>query len=253
MRRAAVLGLADTSDADIPFLGEIPRTEADIRTALGRIESPVQRLRDRLFWFHLAPKSLDTKSISRVAETFRDDPRAAAVLDHDKALHALVAATNIGLDDAGIQLWIRAIRAWHLVISNDSYWSLTLALEEHGDFEPAALPSEIDSLRDDAVRLAASGLVAAARDALSRNDGPTVRRILNALHELIETGQWAERAQADIVSPAFETFRELCATIREECETKLVREDNASKHNKSICDEALSRFRAEITELVPVV
>src|ERR1039458_5855194 len=61
MRRAALLGLADTTEADMPRLGEIPRTEADIRAAIGRLENPVQRLSDRLFWFYLTPQSRDAK------------------------------------------------------------------------------------------------------------------------------------------------------------------------------------------------
>jgi hypothetical protein len=55
LRRTAALGLTGTTAADLPQLGEVPRTEADIRTALGRLENPEQRLNDRLFWFHLPP------------------------------------------------------------------------------------------------------------------------------------------------------------------------------------------------------
>ena len=53
-------------------------------------------------------------------------------------------------------------------------WILILDLEERGAFEPVALPSEIDALRDDAIRLAGEALVVAARDALARDDTSTV-------------------------------------------------------------------------------
>lgn len=82
MRRAVLLGVANTTDADMPLLGDISRTEADIRAAIGRLENPTQRLSDRLFWFHFAPESRDAKVQARPSE-----PDGAA-RDHDEALRA---------------------------------------------------------------------------------------------------------------------------------------------------------------------
>jgi molecular chaperone DnaK len=246
MKRAAKLGIVGATEADMPALGEISRTEADIQTAIGRINNPLQRLRDRLFWFYLTPKLLDAETTSRLIETFGDNPEAAAALNHDKALHVLFAAIGSSLDNAGIQLWVRALRAWHQVISDDSYWSLTLALEERGAYEPAAFPSEIDALRGDAVELAAEAFLVAARSALAHNELASVRRILDALQELSDTGPWAPRAQDEIISPAFEQFQKLCRVIREECGNKTVHEQDAAARNKDSCDEALRRFRDEI-------
>ena len=66
MRRAVSLGVATTTEGDMPLLGEMSRTETDIRAAIGRLENPTQRLSDRLFWFHLAPESRDTKAQAAV-------------------------------------------------------------------------------------------------------------------------------------------------------------------------------------------
>jgi len=245
MRRAAALGIAGTIEADVPLLGELPRTEADIRTAVGRLENPVQRLSDRLFWFHFPPKSQDAGPPARPTEVIPGQPDGVA-WDHDEALHGLLAALEAGLDDAGVARWSRALRSWHQVVSNDDYWTLSLGIEERGAFEPPALPSEIDVLRDDAVGLAAESLVVAARDALARNDTLTVHRILAALEELVDTGPWAANAQLDIASPAVEHFRALCHAVREEFGSKIVREQGALGRNKSLCDAALKRFRGEI-------
>src|SRR6202035_3703914 len=92
MRRAVSLGVANTSEADMPVLGEIPRTEADIRAAIGRLENPIQRLRDRLFWFHLTPVSPDAKAPARPSE-----PEGIA-WSHDEALRALFTAFGAGFD-----------------------------------------------------------------------------------------------------------------------------------------------------------
>jgi molecular chaperone DnaK len=246
MRRAAKLGLIETAEVDMLYLGEISHTETDIQTAIGRINDPLQRIKDRLFWFYLTPKRLDAQTTSRLIETFQDNPEAVPAINHDKALHLLIAALGSILDDAGIQLWILALQAWHQVLSDDSYWSLSTALEERGAFEPAAFPSEIDALRGNAVELAAEAFLVAARSALALNDLSTVRGILSALQELSSTGPWARRALDNVISPAFEQFQKLCSDIREEYGKKIIHEQDAGARNKDICDQALTRFRGEI-------
>jgi hypothetical protein len=224
-RRVVALGLMLTSEADVPLLGEIPRTEADIRAAIGRLENPVQRLTDRLFWFH-------RPSESRIAEPSERREVDVALRNHEEALRSLFAALEAGFDDTGVSSWTRALRAWNQVVSDDDYWVHIVELEQRGAFEPAAFPSEIDALRDEAVALAAEPLVVAGRDAIARDDASTVRRILAALQELADTGLWVAIAQDDIASPAVERFRTLCRAIHEEFGSKIVRR---TKQGNSAC------------------
>jgi len=235
-----LLGVANTTDADMPLLGEISRTESYIRAAVGRLENPTQRLSDRIFWFHMAPESRETKV--QAPSSVPD----GAERDHDEALRGLFAAFEVNFDDVGIPVWIRALRAWHKVVSGDDYWVRTLEIEQRGAFEPAAFPSEVDVLRDEAVGLAAEPLVVAARDALARDDTPTVRRIMTALEALADTGSWASTAQHDIASPAVDRFQALCRSVREEFGSKIIREQDAGERNKSMCDAELRHFRATI-------
>jgi hypothetical protein len=209
------------------------------------VENLEQRLTDRLFWFHLPPESRDVKGRAQTTEAILGQTDGAA-WEHDEALHGLYAAFEAGVDDAGVRLWVEALRAWHQLVSGDNYWALTLTLEERGAFEPAALPSEVDALRENAVRLAAEALVVAGRDALARNDASTARRILDTLGELTDTGLWAALAQEDIAAPAVERLRALCGTVREEFGSKIVREQDSPQSNKRVCDAALKRFREEI-------
>jgi hypothetical protein len=244
MRRDAALGVADTTVADVPDLGQIPRTERDIRSALGRLANPEQRLKDRLFWFHGPPEFRDAEAHARPTDDLDQSQKIAR--GHDEALGRLFAAFKAGVDEPGLLCWIQTLRSWHQVVTDDDYWALTLVLEERGAFEPAALPSEVDALRDDAVRLAAEVLVIEGRDALARNDAAIVRRILGALGELADTGPWAAVAQEDIAAPAVEEVRALCDSVREEVSTKIVREQGTAERNKAPCDAALKRFREEI-------
>jgi hypothetical protein len=139
-----------------------------------------------------------------------------------------------------------AIKLWHQEIADDDYWSLIQGIEARGSFEPPALASEISALRDNAIRLAADPLIITARDALSRNDPSTVRRVLSCLDELSGTGSWAELAQEEIISSALVQFRELCEQISAQSNSKILRKDDQAANNKTICNAAIKRFREEI-------
>jgi hypothetical protein len=217
-------------------LGEIPRTEADIRVATGRLENPTQRILDRLFWLH----SIDS------AVSVRPGGLDTDLWNHDQALRAIFAAFETGFDEAGIWVWARALRAWHQVVSDEGYWTRSLEFENDGGFEPAAFPSEIDELRYKAVELAAEPLVMAGRDALVRNDAAVVRLVLFTLDQLADTGLWVSAAQQDIASPAIESFRKLCRTVREDFSSKVVREQDVAKQNKGVCAAEIARYRTDV-------
>jgi len=246
MRRAALLGVAGPSEGDVPALGEVPRTEADIRTAVGRLGNPAHRLTDRLFWFHMRRQPQEANPIASPSQAASKEPDGIAVR-HDEALGGLFSAMETGLDDAGVAVWVQALRTWNSVITDDDCWALSLAIEEEGAFEPAALPSEVEALREAAVGLAAEPLVVAARDALSCEDIATASRIMRALDELADTGIfWTAIAQRDIASPAAERVRALCLTIYEELKSNIVQSQDAGAANKYPCDAAIKRFRSEV-------
>lgn len=102
MRRAAALGVAGATEDDVPALGDVSRTEADIRTAVGRLQNPVQRLSDRLFWFHLPRTNSDTSEGPPSVPTM---VRHRPDWDHDQALLGLLAALTGGVGDADVPLW----------------------------------------------------------------------------------------------------------------------------------------------------
>ena len=236
MRRAATLGLSNTSDIDIPGLGDGPRGDADIRAAVGRLANPVQRLTDRLFWFYQLPELTSTRSISSTL-----DPAG-----HDRVLRDLFNAIQGGLDDSGLAAWVKMLRAWHAVTRDDDYWALALTHEDQGGFEPSATFAEVEAVRSDAVRLAGEPLILAARAALAADERGTVRRIVAALSGLADTGTWASAAIEEIATPEVDRFVALCRSARERYGTRIIREPDAGAQNKPACDEALAHFRTEV-------
>lgn len=243
--RAAALGATATSVSDFPVLGQIRRTDADIRAAVSRLSNPSQRLHDRLFWFH-EPIAKSSTNSSAIAGDSIYAPFREHALRHDSALKGLLRAYEAPLDDAGLLVWHRGFREWQIVVSDQEYWAVCWSLEERGGFEPRALASELDALRSNALRLAAGGLTMAGRSALAQDDTAVLARIICAFGELAVTGSWAEIEQSELTAAAVERVRQLCRKVREEGGSRIERSNVAAAANKIACDATFSRYRNEI-------
>ncbi len=178
MRRAATLRTVESKPDDVPLLGSVPRTESDIRAAIGKLESPAQRLKARLFWFHssLRPGGLllETDAAESPAS-----PLKQAASKHDQALCSLYEALMNASNDSAPPTWVNVLRKWHLATSSDEYRRLNSTLENLGAFEPPALTSEIEELQAEAMLLGAEPLIVSGRHALAAGDHQKVRNRLD--------------------------------------------------------------------------
>ena len=211
------------------MLGDVPRSEADIRSAVGRLENPASRIADRLFWLH---------SLSGTTNSFRND--------HDVAFRMMIEVFADQLTEDGIWLWAKALRAWHDVINDDQYWLRISELEIEGGFEPPAFPSEMEELRSKAVEIAAQPLVAGARDALLRGDYTVVQTAMFALEQMSDTGSWVSEALKGIATTPIERFKRICAEVEKDFEQRIIRQPDVVKQNLEPCRAQLARFRSEV-------
>jgi hypothetical protein len=165
MRRLAILAIADASAADIPSLGDVPRTESDIRAALGRLENPSHRIADRLFWLHSRSETSDANGSENP-----EAPLTKSAFDHDRALEALFRLYPSESVADGPSTWTEALHSWRICVDSDDYWKLTLVLERLGSFEPQASVDEIRLLRDNAMLMASDPLLMIARQAVANDE-----------------------------------------------------------------------------------
>jgi hypothetical protein len=243
-KRAIALGSPQKFPTNYPALGPTPEAEDDIRSALGRLSNPSQRLHDRLFWFH--KQSALNALHSAIASDPILQPFTGHAELHDIALDGLLKAFEANVDDNGLDTWVRALSEWHAVIADDAYWGLCWALEERGEFEPKALTSELEVLRAEALRLSADGLMSVGRNAAVHGYGTTLAGVLSVLERLDNTGSWAQTARVELSSLALERVRELCRKVREDAGSRIGRTNDAAAANKIACDAALSRYRNEV-------
>lgn len=232
-RRASLLGLDEGYESDLQELGTCTRNETTIRSAIGQLTYPSDRLAHRLLWFHTP--------VSKAA-----DPAFDLKKHHDDSLTRIVQLIAM---DAGLfepNDWVTALLNWHQLLNPNDYWELTTAIEISGSFEPPAYASEVEKIRLSAVAIAAEPFLELAREAAHRDDLILLGKSLSALGQLAETGDWARAAQEELAQPILGIFEKLCASVVDEVRGKIVRESDASADNKIICDRAYKRFQAEV-------
>lgn len=238
MRRMVVLNAATTTEADLPELGPLERTEASIRVALGRMESPALRISDRLFWFHETPIEQTSPSDEQLRAPLRQ-----ASLKHNNALRALLflyQQDNISDDP---EPWDRAIRDWNLVLQSDDYWKLSRTLDEIGSFEPQATGLEYEALSKSAMLRAIEPLLSASRHALSQQDEQPLRTAMRILGSVSDTGDWVHVAKSELLQPFTEAVEAACKENRDNYGTKIIRSDESAQANIQPCNELLLHFR----------
>jgi hypothetical protein len=240
-----MLRAVESKPDDVPLLGSVPRAESDIRAAIGKLESPAQRLKARLFWFHssLRPGGL---SLETDAGENPSPPLKQAASKHDQALCGLYEALMNASHDSAPASWVRVLREWHQATSSDEYRRLNSTLENLGAFEPPALISEIGELQAEAMLFGAEPLIMSARDALAAGDYQSVRNTLIALHQLQDTGRWSNIAQGEIITPAIRKFLSVCEGTRKRFSDRIIGTNDAAEQNKPVCDEEIRHFRSEV-------
>lgn len=197
LRLALKVGVRKTFEGDAAWLGEVARKESDVRDAVGRLSEPVQRVRERLFWFHLpAPRaqvSTTGELTSAVEELLKRvsvrpfnsdeagggrlaDEEAAAL--HDAALLALAGLVRLDPTLREVEVWARALRLWRRLFGCEEFWSLLVALDLKGDYEQSVTFGEVAELRRAAPRVVYAHAAGRARDAVARGElGEAVRAL----------------------------------------------------------------------------
>jgi len=165
MRKLALLDIENSSEVDFPSLGQVRRSESDIRSAVGRLENPSHRIADRLFWLHSTTERPDASDVGDIRE-----PLKKSSYEHDQALESLFrvySSTSLSNDHSA---WTDALRRWHTCVESEDYWKLSSVLEHLGAFEPTANADESRLLRGNAMLMASEPLLIIARQAVADND-----------------------------------------------------------------------------------
>jgi hypothetical protein len=229
IKRSLKLGVAKSSEWDFPKLGPVERSAGLVQHAAGRLANVERRLIERLFWF--GPSSQE------LAKAPSSDPSAR----HDRALMALSEAIRSDPTFADTALWIQAVKDWQTAVTSDDYWMWVLKLEDGGGFEPRANLGDTDKARRQAVKLATTPIVDAAKSAIAQSDEAAAGRALYILHNSGLPEELHVSMENDVVGAAEAELTALCESVCKDLREKIVRERHAVKGNRAPTALATSR------------
>ena len=233
LRLALKVGVRKEFEGDAAWLGEVRREASDVRDAAGRLSEPVQRARERLFWFHLPAPHARVSTVAELSAAVEEllkrvpvrpfgadgpegpDGRGAARLSdaeaaalHDAALLALAGAARLDPALGEGEAWARAFRLWRRLLACEEFWSLLVALDLKGDYEQAVAFGEVAELRRDVPRVVYAHAAGRARDAVVRGDLRGAARALDLLRGAGPPPPLLREYEEETVGPAEDKLTE---------------------------------------------
>ena len=227
LRLALKVGVGKTFERDAAWLGAVARKESDVRDAVGRLSEPVQRARERLYWFHLpAPRAhvSDAAGLTAAVEELlkrvpvrpsdSGDEAAARLADeeaaalHDAALLALAGLVRLDPLLREVEAWARAFSLWRRLFACEEFWSLLVALDLKGDYEQSVTFGEVAALRRGAPRVVYGHAAGRARDAVQKGELHEAARAFELLRGAAPPAMLLREYEEETVGPAEDRLTE---------------------------------------------
>ncbi|MGB8510336.1 MAG: hypothetical protein WCD76_18305 [Pyrinomonadaceae bacterium] len=224
LRLAHKLGVAKTFPGDAAWLGDgaswlgpVSRTEADVRDALSRLSNPPQRIFERLFWFYEAANNSGNPATSKpdalTGATQKLLFGGKCTVRHDAALLSLASLPHYDPEVKNEGAWATTLTLWTGIVEGEEFWSLLVAADLKGDFEPLVTYGEIRELRARALSVVMTPLVNRAKDALARQDSGTCRRVLKLLRAAALPVTLCAGYENDILAPLEDEIEVTCRGV----------------------------------------
>lgn len=230
LRLALKVGVRKTFEGDAAWLGEVRRDASDVRDAVGRLSEPVQRARERLFWFQLPAPRAQVSTVAELAAAVEEllkrvpvrpfNPEGADATDgarlsdaeaaslHDAALLALAGVVRLDPSLREGEAWARALRLWRRLFVCEEFWSLLVALDLKGDYEQTVTFAEVAELRRDLPRVVYAHAAGRARDAVVRGDLREAARALDLLRGAELPATLLREYEEETIGPAEDKLTE---------------------------------------------
>ena len=227
LRLALKVGVGKTFEGDAAWLGEVARKESDVRDAVGRLSEPVQRARERLYWFHLPAPRAHVSTVAGLTAAVEEllkrvpvrpsdsgDEGAARLSDeeaaalHDAALLALAGLVRLDPLLREAEAWARAFRLWRRLFACEEFWSLLVAADLKGDYEQSVTFGEVAALRRAAPRVVYAHAAGRARDAVRKGELHEAARAFGLLRGAAPPALLLREYEEETVGPAEDKLTE---------------------------------------------
>lgn len=251
IRRKEALGLEVASDWDLPSLGPVARQEPDVQAAIGRLEDPTQRLRERLLWLLEEDPPNMASRLSAHDNADRELLPSRWAEMHDLGIRELLM---LGLEDPAIEqtdAWREAIQLWLRWAIADPAWTVLLEPETAGGFPRAATQDHLSRLRAHPLSPITEVFATLAREATSVDDLATCQRVLTLLRDSELSLSETSRLESEVLGPLEDRLKATCAHLSRACNERIERTSDANREaNRKACIELEADFDYQVAPLL---
>ena len=237
---------------DLSWMGPIDRTRNQIEQAVSRLNDPIVRIDQRLFWFaeSSAAQKPGAKGIAPSAPT-------GPTYDHDLAVARFCAMLRDDPQAMREAEWGKALADLISVTRSDSYRTWFLAIEQNGDFEKRGLTVEFDDAVAALPFSIANALAARARDAIDLGKYPVSLRYARLLRVVAPDPVSFEPYEKSICDRVEDLLmahtRRLTNQIFHEINWEKKDWQRYSKFNLNICKKAAGEIKETVEPLIGIL
>jgi rhodanese-related sulfurtransferase len=257
LRLALKLGVERKFETDLAWLGPVPRSEADVRDALGRLSDPPRRAAERLFWFHRPLQTARPVTLAGLRGE-RDLLLAAGgpAAVHDAALFLLAALHALDPQFKETDAWADAFRLWRETVEGEEFWSMLVAADLKGEFEQTLTFGEAAALRAETPRLVSKAVADAAQGAAVVENFDRCGRAFAVLRAASLPRALLDEYENEILGPVEQSVEDACGAAFLWARLFAQNTEMVPSDRKRYFDESLHRFdkggRPELFKLYEV-
>ena len=250
--RARAGGLSRTGDL-LGIFGGIERNEATIRDAFIRLKDPKTRLYERLFWFS-NNTTADEEALAKLAKgdmqggilRWSDDKNITSIANLARIHHINCIVKDP--EALHTHLWEATLAKWAAIFKSEVFWEQFMDDDVDGKFEPPALRSDFEELREQSWMLVLQPTVKLIGNYLTRGISDVGKRHLILLRESGYPSRILISLEGNIYEPLETEIEQVANKIQSELDEIIKNTGLLTTFKKDACDKAQLRLK---TQLLP--
>lgn len=238
-------------DDPLSFLSIIERSEPNVRDAFNKLQNPQTRLKERLFWFTnstYADKDalvrLASKDPKKAIQIWESDQNYTSIANLARLRHAICIFKDPNVQDT--HLWMKALGSWRIIIESDDFWKHFTDIELDSGFEPSAIVSDVEMLREDSWELVLKPSIVLVQNAINEVKYDVVRRHLDLIRGSGFPSRIVRRTEGNILEPLESQFEETKDKILKTLSDLLEDKEASLEIKRNACDRAYQSYKVEL-------
>src|SRR3990170_4514625 len=251
LKQRGKLGGLGLVDDPLCFLSTIDRSEPNVRDAFNKLQNLQTRLKERLFWFTNSTRAdkdalarLTSKDPTKAIQIWESDQNYTSIANLARLRHTICIFKDPDVQDT--HLWMKALGSWRIIIESDDFWKRFTDVELDSGFEPSAIVSDIEILREDSWELVLKPSIVLAQNAINEAKYDVVRRHLDLIRGSGFPSLIVHHIEGNILEPLESRFEETKAKILKTLSDLLEDKEASLETKRKAGDQAYNFYKVDL-------